>query len=67
MSVAFPFKQTIGRYKGVSWNKFHERYTAQITIGGKQLNLGLFGSEVEAALAYNEAAEAVGMKFINKI
>lgn len=43
-------------YKGVSWHKGGKKWEAHITLNGKHLHLGLFTSETEAAIAYNEAA-----------
>ena len=52
---------TSSQYKGVSWNKFHSRWTAYITRNVKQKHLGYFESEEEAALTYNkEATEHFG-------
>lgn len=34
----------------------HEKWSARLTINGKNLYLGLYSSPTEAALAYNEAA-----------
>lgn len=42
------------RYKGVGW--FKTDWRAQIRIDGNLLYLGTFAAEVEAALAYDEAA-----------
>ena len=47
---------TSSQYKGVSWNKFHSRWTAYITRNVKQTHLGYFQSEEEAALTYNKEA-----------
>lgn len=49
----------VGAYKGVS--KRGARWIATITIDSRQLALGTFGSEIEAAVAYDRAAaEAFG-------
>ena len=52
-------------YRGVSWNKRSEKWTAQIKVGGKHRHLGIFPGtpegEVAAALAWDRAAfEAYG-------
>ena len=52
-------------YRGVSWNKRSEKWTAQIKVGGKHRYLGIFPGtpegEVAAALAWDRAAfEAYG-------
>jgi hypothetical protein len=51
--------ETIGatsRYKGVSWEKFTQRWKACITVHGKGVTLGRYGAEEEAARAYDQAA-----------
>jgi hypothetical protein len=44
------------RYKGVYWKKDCGRWRAQIGVHGKSIHLGYFQNEIDAALAYNEAA-----------
>lgn len=44
------------RYKGVTWDKQHARWRAQIQNFKKHLYLGLFKSERAAARAYDRAA-----------
>lgn len=48
-------------YRGVNWNKSKRKWKARICLGdgskrGKQLSLGYFSSEAEAARAYDAAA-----------
>ena len=43
------------RFKGVCWNKQNEKWKAQIKINHRQIYLGYFTNEAEAALAYNTA------------
>jgi len=44
-------------YKGVTFNKRHGKYYAQIKINYKMYYLGCFVTPEEAALKYNEAAK----------
>lgn len=45
-------------FKGVSWNKEHERWVAQIRHLGVQKHLGYFCAEDDAARAYDAAARS---------
>lgn len=45
-----------GRFKGVHFDKQTGRWRAQIKHNGRRFSLGRYGTEVEAALAYNSAA-----------
>lgn len=44
------------KYKGVRWLKNDKKWQANIKLNQKQITLGCFNSEIEAAKAYNEAA-----------
>lgn len=44
------------KYKSVSWHKGTKKWQTHIRINGKINHLGLFHSEIEAALAYDEAS-----------
>ena len=44
------------KYKGVSWHKQHNKWQANICVNGKFLYLGIFPNEIDAALAYDDAA-----------
>lgn len=43
-------------FKGVSWRKAKQQWHAQIMLSKKKIHLGFFGSEIEAAAAYDRAA-----------
>ena len=43
-------------YKGVSWHKQRDKWTARIMANGKYQHLGLFENILDAVTAYNEAA-----------
>lgn len=43
-------------FKGVSWNKYHKKWSAYISLGGKHRYLGYFSTKIQAAQAYNNAA-----------
>jgi group I intron endonuclease len=44
------------KYKGVSFSKNKKKYKAYIVVNGKQIHLGYFDNETDAAKKYNEAA-----------
>lgn len=50
-------------YKGVHWNKNMGRWCAAITQDGKRRHLGYFGSEEQAARAYDFAAASLHSQF----
>jgi len=52
-------------YKGVYFYKRTGKWKAQIAINGKNIHLGYFASEVEAAKAYNDKAIAFFCEFAN--
>jgi hypothetical protein len=45
------------KYKGVYWEKNSRKFRVRISFNGKRIQVGYFTSEVEAALAYNDAIQ----------
>lgn len=60
---------TSSQYKGVSWQKHRSKWKAGIKVNGKNIHLGVFENEEDAAKAYNEKAfELYGeCAYLNKI
>jgi hypothetical protein len=44
------------QYRGVRWSKLGKKWTARIHVRGKEIHLGCFADEKQAASAYNVAA-----------
>lgn len=44
-------------YKGVYWDNQYKKWRVTMRIGKKHTHIGRFNDEIEAALAYNTAAE----------
>jgi hypothetical protein len=51
--------------KGTTFDKVNNKFLAQIRVGGRQIKLGRFITEKEAALAYNNAAIILHGEFAN--
>lgn len=56
-------KKKSSRYKGVTFDKFGNRWLASIGYEGVIYNLGSFKNEVDAAKAYDEAAKKYHKEF----
>jgi hypothetical protein len=54
---------SLSRFKGVTRHKYSKKWQAQIMKNGKSKHLGMFNSEIDAALAYNNAAKEIFGEF----
>ena len=52
-------------YKGVSYYKPYKNWKARIIINRKEIHLGYFDTEIEAAKAYNAKAVELFLEFAN--
>lgn len=64
-----PVTGSSSKFKGVSWQTATQYWKAYIKINEKQVHLGCFWDEVDAAIAYNKAAKALHGEFakLNKV
>jgi len=51
------------KFKGVTWDKQHQKWRAQIMVDGKYKHLGLFEDEIEAVKAYDATAREAWGEF----
>lgn len=58
-------KQGTSKYLGVSFYKPYNKYHVQIRILGKNTHVGYYKNEIDAAIAYNEAATRIHGKYAN--
>lgn len=49
-------KARASSYRGISWHSERERWRVVIHVEGRRYHIGYFRQEIDAALAYNEAA-----------
>lgn len=56
-------RTTSSKYKGVSWSSLRRKWRSQIGYKGKKLHLGYFDNEINAAKAYDIAAQEYAGKF----
>jgi hypothetical protein len=54
-----PIRTKSSKYKGVCWDKYHNSWRVQITINGKQVQLGHFSKEEDAHAAYEKERERI--------
>jgi len=54
---------TSSRFKGVSWENSRSKWRARITVRGRQILLGYFENEEQAANVYNIAAKRLHRTF----
>lgn len=57
---------TTSKYKGVSWESYSRKWKAAITINYKQITIGRFNTEEDAAVAYNNYIDLYRPKYGNK-
>ena len=50
-------KNSSSKFKGVTWHKRNKKWVSQIRTNKKNIWLGLFENEIDAALVYNGAAK----------
>lgn len=58
-------KNSSSIYKGVTWDKQHQKWRTQIVFNNKHYNLGRFINEKDAAITYNEKAIELFGEFAN--
>jgi AP2 domain/HNH endonuclease len=56
-------QKTSSKYKGVSWKIDKNKWEVYIKLSGKKVHIGYFNNEIDAAKAYNKAAEKYYKEF----
>lgn len=55
-SRKYNYKNSYSKYRGVTWDKKRNKWVAQIMCNRKNYNLGVFDTQIEAAMAYDVKA-----------
>lgn len=58
-----PREKGTSKYKGVSWKENKSKWCAQISVKSKKKHLGYFDNEINAAKAYDVAAQEYAGEF----
>jgi hypothetical protein len=58
-------KNNTSGFKGVTWNKDHKKWKAQIMLNGKSIYIGYFDDPEEASKAYNDRASGLFEGFVH--
>lgn len=58
-------KNKISKYKGVMFDKYRNKWKVRIKVDGKEIAIGRFNNEIEAARAYDIYAEKYFGEFAN--
>lgn len=56
-------KNNTSGYKGVTWDKYRQKWQARIKVNGKLLDLGRFETAEDAARTYDESARELHGEF----
>lgn len=59
MRVPWTSCRVTSQYRGVRWHYCNNKWEARIFNGSRQVSLGYFENEVDAALAYDEKARGI--------
>lgn len=56
-------RKSISKYKGVNWVKKEKKWRTRISFNKKEIYIGRFDNEIDAALAYDNAAKKYHREF----